>query len=172
MWDDELDPAHAPSTPEELFDREQARVERMAEQGGVTPSEAARGLVARCVLAGPGHRCYGRPQWHHPIKQQRIKRAFPYGARRHLTSGAWEPAPRLKPVTRSSPTERSLNRILTDERNRVWACWDAHQAIEGDYSRLPESVWEFAREFGLDAQLENDIARQRRPGSGASGGTG
>lgn len=122
-----------------------------------------------CVLAGvDGHVCSGRPQWHHPIKKQRVRDAFPRGAWRprrpdpEWQSPEWEPVPRGYSVRDVSEDfeARSLAAILRDPRNRIWACWDAHQAIEGDVSRLPAPVWEFAREFGLDAQLENDIRRQ------------
>jgi hypothetical protein len=120
------------------------------------------------VLAGVGgHRCNGRPQWHHPVKQQRIKGKFKHGARiieggpRGHARVLWEPATRHDPVVRSDRFSRTLRDILIDPRNRVWACWDAHQAIEGDHRHLAPAAWEFAREFGLDAGLENDIARQR-----------
>jgi hypothetical protein len=119
----------------------------------------------RCVLAGvDGHRCNGRPQWHHPVKQQRIRRRFEYGAFFQESDGRWLPCSRTWPASECKAVGyrvKTLRQILGDERNRVWACWDAHQQIEGDVSNLPASVWEFAREFGLDAQLENDIARQR-----------
>jgi hypothetical protein len=115
------------------------------------------------LAAVGGHRCNGRPQWHHPVKKQRIKGKFKFGAVRDFSGSArrWMPATRYAPVTRNDDTELTLRRILIDPRNRVWACWDAHQVIEGDHRYLAPAAWEFAREFGLDAELENDIARQR-----------
>lgn len=120
----------------------------------------------RCVFAGrDGHVCTSRPQWHHPIKKQRIRDRFKHGAWLDVRTGRWNAAHRTDPVRRNGFESRTLGAILQDERNRIWACWDAHQAIEGDVRNLPEPVWEFAREFGLDAQLENDVARQRPVGA-------
>lgn len=54
-------------------------------------------------------------------------------------------------------------------RCRKHVCWypavrDGHHELVTNGRlkvELPESVWEFAREFGLDAQLENDLARAK-----------
>lgn len=116
----------------------------------------------RCVLAGrDGHVCTSRPQWHHPVKQQRIRDRFPRGAWRVRGDAIWIPIGKFDKEASEYVELITLARILRDPRNRVWACWAAHQKIEGDHSYLPHDAWEFALEFGLAAQLENDIARQR-----------
>lgn len=126
----------------------------------------------RCELAGRGACGPGRVQWHHPIKQQRIRDRFPRGAWRpgedHVLRSEhedWEPIPRGYSVRDVSPGFETvtLTAILRDERNRMMLCsgpLSHHSEVEGDYRNLPERVWEFAREFGLLAMLENDIARQ------------
>ena len=118
----------------------------------------------RCQLESP--ECRGRLEWHHAIKQQRIRREFKWGAwaRPQYTlpgPGAWVPAHRSEPVTRSHATALTLDDILGDTRNRVWLCSFHHEKVTNGRLKveLPESVWEFAREHGLEAQLENDIAR-------------
>jgi hypothetical protein len=111
--------------------------------------------VRECSFAG----CTQRATWHHPLKRQRIRGRFRHGAR--WVDGGWVPADRHDPVKRVTPVARTLGSLIGDERNRIDVCWDHHQLIEGDLSLLPPSVWAFAREFGLDAALENDIARQR-----------
>ncbi len=119
----------------------------------------ASGATIRGESIGP---CAGPLQVHHWIKQQRIKRAFPRGAFRHSGAG-WQPVPRGIEDFRELGTPGQLlpvDGILADPRNLIVLCWDHHQRLEGDYSALPPAVWEFAREFGLDAQLENDIARR------------
>src|SRR6266498_2440841 len=116
-----------------------------------------------CALYSPDDRygCSARLEWHHAIKQQRLKREFKYGARWRDEGMAshWAPARRYDPVTRSGPFQRTLDDILGDTRNRVWLCSHHHELVTNNRveAPLPESVWEFAREFGLDAQLENDL---------------
>jgi hypothetical protein len=108
--------------------------------------------------------CAGRLEWHHAVKQQRLRREFPVGAWR-LTHGdvTWKRIEPRWPVPPIVPNEVvSLDDILGDPRNRVWLCSHHHELVTNGRLdvALPRSVWEFAREFGLDAQLENDLARR------------
>lgn len=110
---------------------------------------------SRCAFAGPD--CEGRLEWHHCLTKNRLKRMFPYGGSREPGDRQWYPISRLGPGTQTIP----LTEILGDARNRVWLCSHHHELVTNGRLKveLPESVWEFAREFGLAAQLENDIAR-------------
>lgn len=116
---------------------------------------------SKCALADKG--CAGRLEWHHAIKQQRLKREFKYGAWRHFSGRqAWFAASRYDPVTRRTIESRTLDDIVGDPRNRVWLCSHHHELVTNGRLKLelPESVWEFAREFGLVGMLENDLARR------------
>jgi hypothetical protein len=116
-----------------------------------------------CVFAGKD--CAGRLEWHHAIKQQRLRREFKYGARRdsiyHRPNGLWVPAHRVAPVTQTLYGQRTLDDILGDTRNRIFLCSHHHELVTNGRLKveIPESVYEFAREFGLEAQLENDLRR-------------
>jgi hypothetical protein len=116
---------------------------------------------SKCVLADG--ECAGRLEWHHAIKQQRLKRKFPLGA--YFGKGlGWQPVTRfglLQDWYVGYPI-KPLDEILGDTRNRVWLCSHHHEKVTNGRLKveLPESVWEFAAEFGLTAQLENDLARQ------------
>lgn len=147
-WDDDRDP---PDTEWEQRDRELERDDRLREY--------APKASPQCALAGEGH-CLGRLEWHHAVTKDRLKRAFPHGAiidyherpRRYIpASRMWSPDPDV-----------TLDAILGDTRNRVWLCGAHHEKVTNARLAvdLPESVWEFAREYGLDAPLENDIARR------------
>ena len=47
-------------------------------------------LASRCVFAGGEHGpCEGRLEWHHAIKQQRLKRQFPFGGSREPGDKQW-----------------------------------------------------------------------------------
>ncbi len=112
---------------------------------------------SKCVLADG--ECYGRLEWHHVVKQQRLRREFPHGAAlRPAEVGArcW-----VRPNYGEAPS-LTLADILGDTRNRVWLCKHHHKLVTNHRVDvpLPDSVWEFAREFGLDAALENDLARR------------
>lgn len=108
--------------------------------------------------------CDGRLEWHHAIKQQRIKREFKYGALHNgdLATPEWVPASRHDPVSATDAYGLTLDHILGDPRNRVWLCSHHHELVTNGRLdvELPESVWVFARKFGLAAQLENDLARR------------
>lgn len=123
---------------------------------------------SKCQFAGGGHGpCEPPLQWHHAIKQQRLKRAFPRGAWRSLPDmSVWRPVPRgglVAVMDGGIPcgTCLGLDDILGDTRNRIWLCSRHHELVTNGRLKvqLPESVWLFAAEFGLTAQLENDIAR-------------
>jgi hypothetical protein len=121
-------------------------------EDGVTEAE-----MAVCAAFSP--ECHGVLEWHHAVKQQRIKRAFPHGA---IWGLSWHPATRYSPVTHGSPVTRTLDDILGDTRNRVWLCSRHHELVTNGRLEieLPESVWEFAADFGFTAGLENDEARR------------
>ncbi len=111
---------------------------------------------SKCALADKD--CRGRLEWHHAVKQQRLRREFKYGAYRSSPDFAWSP------LTRHGPPNggwdywpdyalRTLDDILGDPRNRVWLCSHHHELTTNGrvQPELPDSVWEFAR---------NDIARR------------
>jgi hypothetical protein len=109
--------------------------------------------------------CRGRLEWHHAIKQQRLKRKFAWGAFWLPTELRWVPGSRTWPASeckRIGYEVRELADILGDERNRVWLCSHHHELVTNSRLEppLPESVWVFAREFGLTGMLENDLARR------------
>jgi hypothetical protein len=116
--------------------------------------------VNGCQLQGP--ECRGRLEWHHAVKQQRLKREFKHGAFRYDISKPWLPAKRFAPASTSDQWNRTLDDILGDTRNRVWLCSHHHELVTNGRLEppLPDEVWEFADEFGLTAQLENDLARR------------
>lgn len=114
--------------------------------------------VRGCALAGL--ECQPPIEWHHVITKNRLKRQFPLGAwRERYTDGTW------RPITRSMNTDfldtKTLNLILGDKRNRVWLCTYHHELLTNArlWLKPPQSVWEFAADFGLTGQLENDVAR-------------
>lgn len=113
-----------------------------------------------CALASKD--CAGRLEWHHVIKQQRLRREFKYGAFEiptwQLTAASeqvWSPAHRY------ADPDLSLDSILGDTRNRIFLCSHHHELVTNGRVKveLPDSVWEFAREFGLEGMLENDLRR-------------
>lgn len=117
-----------------------------------------------CAAYSP--ECHGRLEWHHALSQSRLKRKFKYGAVweepcEHSSSGYWLPTSRYTPIERSSGRHLALSDILGDTRNRIWACSYHHEKITNARIRveLPESVHEFAAEFGFTAALENDARR-------------
>jgi hypothetical protein len=124
--------------------------------------------VNSCALANPleaHYGCSGRLEWHHAIKQQRLKREFKHGAVIWLDPGSsqrWVPAFRTNAVREDTAFRRTLDSILGDTRNRVWLCSHHHELVTNGRLEppLPDEVWEFADEFGLTAQLENDLARR------------
>lgn len=99
--------------------------------------------------------CAGRLEWHHAIKQQRLRREFRYGAWRVDGDRWWVPA------SRGADPDLFLDQILGDPRNRVFLCTHHHELVTNGRLtvELPDSVWEFAREFGLTGMLENDLRR-------------
>lgn len=121
---------------------------------------------SKCVFAGGYNgECGGQIRWHHPVKQQRLKRQFPLGAWRWPGQDVWKAISRFGVDYPEDPDIqiRLLPQILGDTRNRVWICDTHHERLHNGrfyIDELPDSVWEFARSFGLDAQLENDLARR------------
>jgi hypothetical protein len=105
--------------------------------------------------------CGGRLEWHHVIKQQRLKREFRFGAWRIPSDETWRPYDRRDNQV-PFKLRKTLDQILGDERNRVWLCSAHHERVTNGRleAPLPDSVYEFAAEFGLTAQLENDLARR------------
>lgn len=95
-----------------------------------------------CVFHGED--CRGRLQWHHVVPRQRIKRTHREVVARYRRSGGEKPW--------------GLVRAIADERNRVWLCVFHHGQVEAKrlYVDPPESVREFAREYGLEWSLEAD----------------
>ena len=115
---------------------------------------------SKCVLANS--ECRGRLEWHHAVKQQRLKREFKYGAVWKIRDAKWIPCSHYDPVVYSQEGfARSLYDILGDPRNRIWLCSAHHEKLTNARVQvpIPESVWEFCDEFGLRAMLENDLAR-------------
>jgi hypothetical protein len=105
--------------------------------------------------------CGGRLEWHHAIKQQRLRREFRYGG--VWAQGRFWPGSRYAPVTESRyGLLVTLDDILGDERNRVFLCSHHHELVTNGRLEppLPDEVWVFAREFGLTGMLENDLARR------------
>lgn len=102
-------------------------------------------------------------QWHHPIKQQRLKHLFPRGAIFDVDLLRWKPIDKGTTVSGRSQV-RTLAELLGDARNRVWICERHHELVTKGriYVTFPSSVWAFARELGLDGMLENDLAREGR----------
>jgi hypothetical protein len=120
----------------------------------------------RCAFADEdGHECKGVLEWHHVIKQQRLKSKFRYGAYwSQQDGGGWEPSDRFTPIDFDEEECVTLDSIIADTRNRMWLCSEgAHEPVTNARLRVvvPESVWEFAREYGLVAMVENDLARQK-----------
>lgn len=117
-----------------------------------------------CFAGGYNGECGGAIRWHHPVTQSRLKREFKYGAIWLIKAGHWVPCSRYDPVIFSTPGMTcALKDIISDQRNRVWICDTHHERLHNGrfyIDELPESVWIFAREFGLDAALENDLARR------------
>jgi hypothetical protein len=119
---------------------------------------------SKCVLGADGG-CEGRLEWHHAIKQQRLKRQFPFGALAcysaitDATGQRWMCADRYE-----EGCDLSLDDILGDTRNRIWLCSHHHELVTNGRveAPLPDSVWIFAKEFGLEGMLDNDIARRAR----------
>lgn len=105
--------------------------------------------------------CAGRLEWHHVVKQQRLKREFRYGAWRHPGEATYRPIGRHGVRSIHETEHLSLTQILGDPRNRVWVCSFHHERISNGRVKveLPDSVWEFARAFGLEGMLENDLRR-------------
>lgn len=123
--------------------------------------------MSGCVFRGTGNGpCTVRssPQNHHVVRQQRIRRRFPYGAYREPDGSPWRRVDRhgLDPDLDVGVEQLSLARILADPRNLMRVCKGHHDRVTGAalYAAVPESVWEFAREFGFVAELENDLARR------------
>lgn len=116
----------------------------------------------------PGHECLGMIEWHHVIKQQRLRNHFKYGAYWNPEVGHWRP--RLRTDTDGYLKTLGFDRlillddIIGDERNRMWLCSEAaHEPVTNAriHVVVPEPVWQFADEYGLRGMLENDLARQR-----------
>src|SRR6185295_11989270 len=118
---------------------------------------------SRCALAGPDHVCVGVIEWHHVFPKARLKKQFKYGAYRPLDGGSWVPLDRYATNTNVWLEVRSLDEIIADPRNRMWLCSEgAHEPVTNAriYPAIPQSVWDFCRDYGLTAQLENDLARR------------
>lgn len=116
-------------------------------------------MTEMCAAFSP--ECHGRLEWHHAVSRNRLKRQFPRGAWRY-GNGA-EP---FSPVPRGLRVEghiqlRLLDEILGDTRNRIWICSFHHERLTNGRLKveLPESVHEFAADFGFTAALENDARR-------------
>lgn len=114
---------------------------------------------SKCVFAGSEHGpCSGRIQWHHVYPKSRLKKQFKYGAFRFSAAGN-----RFYPASRhTADPELTLDDILGDPRNRMWLCAEGHHEPVTNHRlhpSVPDSVWEFCADFGLTAELENDIAR-------------
>lgn len=122
-----------------------------------------------CVFGSLGD-CAGRLQWHHVVPQQRLKRRFPHGAYRAKLAGEftqWLPIPRTGLPRDIAPVEMeqtSLRLILRDQRNRANVCAFHHGQVEARriYVDPSDPVREFAREYGLEAELDQDAVRAGR----------
>lgn len=150
-WDRD-DPANRPDLPHERRALEQDREDRLAEYAP----------APRCAL-GPDS-CGGPLEWHHPILQQRIRDRFRRGAwRPEFSDEVWQPVGKLGIPADVDAEMMTARDICGDTRNRIVLCDDHHDRLHNGRleAELPEQVWKFAREFGLDAQLENDLARKR-----------
>lgn len=116
-----------------------------------------------CVFANGEHGpCEPPLEWHHAVKQQRLKREFRYGALWAHGARVWVPAGRYDRVEeRCDCYGKTLDQLLGDPRNRVWLCKRHHELVTNHRLKvvLPESVWVFAREYGLEGMLENDLRR-------------
>lgn len=99
-----------------------------------------------CALRRLGS-CYGRLQFHHPIPRQRIKHE-------HGLANS--------PVGRSGSPLRGadLDDLIADPRNGVVICETHHSGHEDELSAddLPEGIWVFAAEYGLEWSLDRDFA--------------
>lgn len=124
----------------------------------------------RCALFQRHHGpCRGEIQWHHVVKQQRITHKFANGAYLIRDSHIWQPIPRygvdyVRAHGWDVAATITLDLILADGRNRMWLCTEGHHEPVTNgriHPKVPDSVWEFAREYGMVADLENDLARQR-----------
>jgi hypothetical protein len=105
-------------------------------------------VIPVCFFHGPD--CRGRLQWHHVLPRQRLRRAHREVVATYRRSGGDKPW--------------ALSLAITDERNRVWVCVYHHGEVEAKrlYVPVPDSVRDFAEDFGLDrelAALEADRAR-------------
>src|SRR4051812_17634686 len=101
--------------------------------------------------------CHGPLQWHHVIKQQRIRKEFPYGAT--LRYGALRgDSEKWRPAVRHEDAERRVDDILGDPRNRIWLCDRHHQFVTNARIYIPRSamaeVEEFAKDYGLEGWLD------------------
>ena len=105
--------------------------------------------------------CEGRVEWHHVVKQQRLRREFRYGARYDVERAVYVPATRYSAVVHSTTGRRTLDSILGDRRNLLWLCHHHHELVTAGRITLevPDSVWRFASEYGLTGMLENDLAK-------------
>lgn len=68
-----------------------------------------------CFAGGYNGECGGTIRWHHPLKQQRLKREFKYGARRAFTNEPWKAAGRTLPVTTESRAKWPFTELLLTE---------------------------------------------------------
>jgi hypothetical protein len=117
---------------------------------------------SKCAMASEGG-CQGRLERHHVFPKERLKRQFKYGAFRYDIGKPWLPAKRFAPALTSDQWNRSLDDILTDPRNLIWLCSEGHHervTNHRKYTDIPDSVWEFCKDYGLTAELENDLARR------------
>lgn len=118
--------------------------------------------MASCAAAHLGG-CKGHLERHHVFKRQRLRSQFPYGVWFHAGTGRWNAASYYEPVRRSSDVARTMTAIVEDERNIMLLCSEGHHepVTKGQlHLSVPDSVWEFCRELGIEGQLENDLARQ------------
>lgn len=100
-----------------------------------------------CVFHGAD--CAGRIQLHHCVPRQRLRREWKAAKAAHRRGG---------------PKPWSITRAIADERNLVPVCHFHHGQVEAHklYVTFPESVLEFAREYGLEGSLEADVYRSGR----------
>lgn len=110
--------------------------------------------------------CAGWPvEWHHVYPKARLKARFKYGAWYHVLHERWYAASRYDPVKPADRGRwgRTLDDILGDPRNRMWLCPEGHHEPVTNgalHLPIPASVWGFADDYGLRAELENDLARR------------